>query len=104
MDNLRRNFLIAALAACALVVSLRLDLLLAHNIRSTEALVPVARFFSLVGNGGFLRGSGTPVRHRIILAKEHSKTPSEVLSALIAGGLAVHVLKSAFERPRMKRS
>ena len=104
MDNLRRNFLIAALAACALVVSLRLDLLLAHNIRSTEALVPVARFFSLVGNGGFLAGVAV-LLYAIGLSsrKEQFKEAGKTgLFALLAGGLTVHILKSAFERPRIE--
>lgn len=104
MDNLRRNFLIAALAACALVVSLRLDLLLAHNIRSTEALVPVARFFSLVGNGGFLAAVAVLLYVIGLSArKEQFKEAGKAgLFSLLAGGLTVHILKSAFERPRIE--
>ncbi len=104
MDNLRRNSIIAALAACALVVSLRLDLVLAHNIRSTDALVPVARFFSLVGNGGFLAAVAVLI-YVIGLAsrKEIFKDAGKAgLFSLIAGGLTVHILKSAFERPRIE--
>ncbi len=104
MDNLRRNFLIAAFAAVALVISLRLDLLLAHNIRSTEALVPVARFFSLVGNGGFLAAVAVLIYVIGLSArKEQFKEAGKAgLFSLLAGGLTVHILKSAFERPRIE--
>ncbi|MBI1911787.1 MAG: phosphatase PAP2 family protein [Deltaproteobacteria bacterium] len=104
MIRFQKAFAVLISIAVLIIFSIQLDYLFAGRIPQSESLVAVARFFSLVGNGLFLISVcaiifGIGYRRRNMEIKEAG---IRGILSVIVGGVAVHILKAAFERPRIE--
>ncbi|MDP2689534.1 MAG: phosphatase PAP2 family protein, partial [Deltaproteobacteria bacterium] len=106
MNRLHRTLAIFVSFAVLLVFSIQLDPLAATGMTRYASLASAARFFNFIGNGAFLIPlclllyilglslKGTDLRN----------AGRDALYSFALGGIAVHILKAAFERPRMAHS
>lgn len=99
----RENLLLIALPILALLVSARLDRSVAGTIPQIPSLVSSSRFLSLLGNGLFL----IPVSLALYVwgraaGKGGLREAGRAgLISVLSAGIAVNMLKAAFERPRI---
>lgn len=105
MSNSRTFAIILSITVLALVF-IQLDYLLAGGIEKTGPVLYVSKFFTFVGDGMVLFGISA-VLYFIGKAKADSflrNTGREGILALLLSSAAVHLLKAAFERPRIAHS
>lgn len=101
--KLQRIAVIFVSVAVLLVFSLQLDGLLAGNIPQNGLLVSLARSFSLVGNGATLLGIAAVIYLYGRVSKKGFLMETGRLGfiSIIVSSIVVHLLKAAFERPRI---
>ncbi|OGP14183.1 MAG: hypothetical protein A2054_09385 [Deltaproteobacteria bacterium GWA2_55_10] len=105
MNNSRTFAILISIAVLALF-AIQLDYLLAGSIPKTEPLLSVSKFLTLVGDGMVLFGVCAVI---FLMGKTRGDsflrdTGKEGIFALLLSSAAVHLLKAAFERPRIAHS
>ena len=103
MNKRYRPLAIAAFVAAALIFAIQLDPLVEMGFTRSSYLASASELFNFIGNGAFLvplcvalyiigtRMKGTELR----------SAGAQALLSFILSGVAAHMLKAAFERPRM---
>jgi len=105
LNNSRTFAILASLAILALFV-IQLDYLLAGSFDETGPLLSISRFFTFVGDGMVLFAVCAVI---FFVGKTRNdsyirNTGREGILALLLSSAAVHLLKAAFERPRIAHS
>lgn len=105
MTKLQKNLITAFLTVLSLALSLKLDII-AGKVPQTGLLTVLAGFFSLLGNGAALIPACI-VLYAFGAGFNDARlkgTGKEGLFSILLSGLAVHILKVAFERPRISHA
>ncbi|MDO8427487.1 MAG: glycosyltransferase family 39 protein [Deltaproteobacteria bacterium] len=103
MIKARKSVAVLISIAAITILFLQLDNILAGRIPQFQAFVAIARLFSFIGNGGFLIAVCAALYILGFSSKGLSlkNAGKEGALSLILSGAVVHVLKAAFERPRI---
>lgn len=103
MTKRYRPLAAAAIAAAVLVFAIQLDPLVEMGFTRSSYLASASELFSFIGNGAFLIPlcvilyiAGTRLK-----STEVRKAGAQALLSFILSGVAAHILKAAFERPRI---
>ncbi|MBI5453696.1 MAG: phosphatase PAP2 family protein [Deltaproteobacteria bacterium] len=103
MKGTQKPFVVIISIAALVVFFLQLDWLVTGRVPQIPSIQAMAQFFSFVGDGAFLLG----IAALLFLSGWSSKkkglkdSGKESALAVALGGVAVHILKAAFERPRI---
>lgn len=103
MIKVRKPAAVAISIAVIVIFFLQLDNLLVGRLPQADALVALSRFLSLVGNGGFLISVCAALYLFGLITKgiTFKNAGKEAAFSLLLSGAATHILKAAFERPRI---
>ncbi|HBG46352.1 MAG TPA: hypothetical protein DDW94_05110 [Deltaproteobacteria bacterium] len=101
--NLRKPVPIIMTIALLALIFIWLDHILAGNIPENAALKAFSGFFSLVGDGAVLFGVSALIYLSGYFKKKTAlkETGREGVLAILLASAAVHLIKAAFERPRI---
>ncbi|MBI5491432.1 MAG: phosphatase PAP2 family protein [Deltaproteobacteria bacterium] len=103
MIKVRKPVAVAISIAAIAIFFLQLDNILVGRLPQAQALVALSRFLSFVGNGGFLIAVCAALYLFGLSSKGLSlrNAGKEAAFSLVLSGAVTHVLKAAFERPRI---
>lgn len=103
MKGTQKPFVVIVSIAALVIFFLQLDWLVTGRVPRIPSIQTIARFLSFVGDGAFLLGIAALLFLSGWFSKKKGLKDSGKESALAValGGVAVHILKAAFERPRI---
>lgn len=103
MINLQRYAAIAAAAAVLILLSLQIDHLAGAAVPHINWMEKAAQFLSFIGNGAFLVPLAVAFYLAGLIVRRNRLADSGrvLLYSILVSGVTVHILKAAFERPRI---
>ncbi|OGP25309.1 MAG: hypothetical protein A2X99_06300 [Deltaproteobacteria bacterium GWB2_55_19] len=103
MKGTQKPFVVIVSIAALVVFFLQLDWLVTGRVPRIPSIEAMAQFFSFVGDGAFLLSVAALLFLSGYFSKKTGLRDSgrDSAFAVALGGVAVHILKAAFERPRI---